>query len=101
MPKIFEYSGIVFLFYSDDHLPVHVHAQYQQYQNKLEFIYDNGEFVELKIKKVKGNEGLPPAKLAETVSFCKAYQKQILVKWNDFFILKKKIKTEKITKKIK
>ena len=49
MPKIFEYCGIIFLFYSDDHLPVHVHAQYQQYQNKIEFVYENGEFVKLKI----------------------------------------------------
>nr|MBK9650641.1 DUF4160 domain-containing protein [Bacteroidota bacterium] len=73
MPKIFEYCGIIFLFYSDDHLPVHVHAQYQQYQNKIEFVYENGEFVKLKIKKVKGYEVLPLSKLKDATLFCKSY----------------------------
>lgn len=26
MPKIFEYFGFIFLFYSNEHDPVHVHA---------------------------------------------------------------------------
>jgi hypothetical protein len=29
MPKIFEYFGIVILFYSNEHEPVHVHGKYQ------------------------------------------------------------------------
>jgi hypothetical protein len=28
MPKIYEYFGIVFFFYANDHEPVHVHGQY-------------------------------------------------------------------------
>ena len=101
MPKLYEYCGIVFLFYSDEHLPIHVHAQYQEFQNKFEFIYDDGVFVGLKIKKVRGFKELPLVQLSDAKIFCTVYQKQILEKWNDFFILKKKIKSEKITKKIK
>ncbi|MCK5209171.1 MAG: DUF4160 domain-containing protein, partial [Cyclobacteriaceae bacterium] len=28
MPKIYEYLGIVIMFYSDEHEPTHVHAVY-------------------------------------------------------------------------
>jgi len=59
MPKIYEYFGIIFLFYSKEHLPVHVHAQYQEFENKFEFVYENGKLKELKTKKVKGKMPLP------------------------------------------
>ncbi len=39
MPKIYEYFGLVFLFFSNDHEPIHVHVRYGEYENKLEFIY--------------------------------------------------------------
>lgn len=28
MPKLYEYFGLVFLFYSDDHDPLHLHVQH-------------------------------------------------------------------------
>ncbi|MBC8005509.1 MAG: DUF4160 domain-containing protein [Verrucomicrobia bacterium] len=31
MPKIFEYLGFVFFFYSNDHKPLHVHVRYGEY----------------------------------------------------------------------
>lgn len=30
MPKIYDYLGIVFLFYSNEHEPLHVHAKYKE-----------------------------------------------------------------------
>ena len=44
MPKIYEYFGLVFLFYSDDHTPIHVHAKHGEYESKLELVYEKGEF---------------------------------------------------------
>jgi hypothetical protein len=35
MPKIFEYLGIVFFFYDNDHKPLHVHARYAEYESIL------------------------------------------------------------------
>ena len=29
MPKLYEYLGIIVLFYSNEHLPIHVHGKYQ------------------------------------------------------------------------
>ena len=100
MPKIFEYLGIVFMFYSDEHLPIHVHVQYQEFENKMEFIFENGKLVDIKIKKVRGRMPLPIKKLNEAISFSKRYYPKIASKWNDFFVLRKPVKTEKITKKI-
>lgn len=101
MPKIFEYFGIVFLFYSDEHLPIHVHAQYQEFESKLEFIFENGKLIDIKVKKVRGRMPLPSNKLSEALTFSKKYNHKIASKWNDFFVLRKTIKTERITKKIK
>ncbi|MBR3578817.1 MAG: DUF4160 domain-containing protein [Bacteroidales bacterium] len=28
MPKIFEYFGLIFYFYSNEHEPIHVHVQH-------------------------------------------------------------------------
>ena len=47
MPKIYEYFGIAFLFYANDHEPIHVHVQYAEYENKVTFIYENGALVSL------------------------------------------------------
>jgi len=46
MPKIYEYLGLIFFFYSDEHLPIHVHVSSAEYESKLEF--ENG-----KLKKIK------------------------------------------------
>lgn len=39
MPKIFEYLGIIFFFYYNEHEPihVHVHAKKGEYESKAEF----------------------------------------------------------------
>lgn len=29
MPKIFEYLGIIIMFYSNEHEPIHVHGKHQ------------------------------------------------------------------------
>lgn len=42
MPKIYEYFGIIFLIYTDDHFPIHVHAQYNDAENKIELYYVDG-----------------------------------------------------------
>lgn len=40
MPKIFEYFGLIFLFYSNEHEPIHVHV-----------MRDGKEFVQRKLLK--------------------------------------------------
>jgi hypothetical protein len=50
---------------------------------------------------VKGKLPLPESKLRDAKLFAKKYHAEIAEKWTDFFVLRKKVKNEKITKKIK
>jgi hypothetical protein len=54
MPKIYEYLGLIFFFYSDEHLPRHVHVSYAEYESKLELHFENGKLKEIRVVKVKG-----------------------------------------------
>lgn len=99
MPKIYEYFGLVFLFYADDHNPIHVHARHGEYESKLELIYENGKLVGIKVKKSKGKM-LPDKILKDAISFVKAKEKGITTKWFEFFGKKQKPAFEKITRKI-
>ena len=38
MPKIYEYIGLAFFFYANDHMPIHVHVQNGEHECKLEFM---------------------------------------------------------------
>jgi antitoxin component YwqK of YwqJK toxin-antitoxin module len=53
MPKIYEYFGLIFLFYSNDHLPVHVHVKNGDFESKFEFIYEDGKLADIKIIKTR------------------------------------------------
>ena len=91
MPKIYEYLGIIFLFYADDHLPIHVHAKYQDFENKFEFFFENGILIATKIKKVKGKKSLPENKLKDAEKFIFRYNQGIAKKWNEFFVDRKSV----------
>jgi hypothetical protein len=47
-PKLYEYFGIIILFYSNEHEPIHVHGKYQGTESRAEIIIDNGEIVEIR-----------------------------------------------------
>ena len=100
MPKIYEYFGLTFFFYSNEHIPIHVHVQYGEYENKVEFVYENGKLINILFKKKRGVEQLPAAKQKEVSTFINHFHNQIVDKWTEFFILKKQIKNEKISKKL-
>ncbi len=46
MPKLYEYFGLIILFYSNEHEPIHVHGKYQGQESKAEIIFENGDFKE-------------------------------------------------------
>ena len=48
MPKLYEYFGIVFYFYASEHLPIHVHAKFENCETIFELIYENGELADVK-----------------------------------------------------
>jgi hypothetical protein len=101
MPKIFEYLGIVIFFYANEHEPIHVHGKYGDHESKAEFIIKNGKIVEIRVKSVSNSSPLKPKDLRNFNDFLEVYADQIVEKWIDFFVLKKKVTFERITKKLK
>ena len=67
MPKILEYLGIVIRFYSDEHEPIHVHAQYGDTEMKVEFYIEDNVITDLKYLKVRGKDPLPTTQNFQTI----------------------------------
>ncbi|WP_114417775.1 DUF4160 domain-containing protein [Marinospirillum perlucidum] len=101
MPKIFEYFGIILLFYSNEHEPVHVHGKYQGHESKAEFILVNGQIKDILIKAVKGRKPLPPAQLRDFKSFTAVYADEIVAKWVDYFVYHRQFECQRIDEKVK
>ena len=99
MPKIFEYLGFIFFFYSNDHEPFHCHVKKGEREVKVDFEFDNGELLKAYIRKSNKNSKhtLTPAERDKIREFVEAYYKQIKQKWDDFRA-GTQIKSEKITK---
>lgn len=73
MPKIYIYLGIMILFYSNEHEPIHVHGKFQGNESKAEIIIENGDIKEIRIKTVKGRKPLKSAELNDFKKFVETY----------------------------
>lgn len=101
MPDIYRYFGFVFFFYSNEHDPIHVHVQHDHHESVFEIIMRNGKVEEIRIREKRG---VPPLsskdqKLAE--KFVREYADNIVAKWVNFFIKKKRVVCTTIKKKLK
>ena len=95
MPKIYEYLGYVFLIYTDDHPPIHVHVQHGEYQAKVELLFDDG-ILTVKFRKIRGVKLLTTKQQKEVGHFVKEYANEIVEKWTQIHVYRTTIKTEKI-----
>lgn len=100
MPKIFEYFGFIFLFYSNEHEPIHVYVMKDEHEAIFEIILENGELVEIHRRISSKIPPLSEKDAATAEAFVKKYYKNIVDKWVNFFIYKKRIRSTKITKKL-
>ena len=100
MPKLYEYFGLIVLFYSNEHEPIHVHGKYQDRESKAEIIFENGKFVEVRTSDVTGKRPLDRQRLALFKQLVELYRDDIVHKWIDFFIYNKPVQSEIITKRL-
>ncbi len=100
MPKLYEYFGLIILFYSNEHEPIHVHCKFQRKESKAELIFENGKFLEVRIANVTGKEPLDSQNLKKFKRLVEVYRDDIVRKWVDFFVYNKTIEFERITKKL-
>ena len=100
MPKIYEYLGFIFFFYSNEHEPIHVHVIKSGQQTVFELILSDGVLVEIRRRKESGYNLLDEKDAILAEDFIRAYYKNIIDKWMNFFVLKKRVRCTLITKKI-
>lgn len=100
MPKLYEYFGLIFLFYSNEHEPIHVHGKFQDKESKAEIIFENGKFKEIVIKDVMGKAPLDARNLKKFTKIVTLYRDDIVRKWIDYFVYNIEISPEKITKRL-
>ena len=100
MRAIYEYFGLLFLFYSNEHAPVHIHVRSGEAETVYELIVNDGKLIALKKRKIKGKKLLPNNKSKQAETLIAKYSNEILHKWFDYFILNKEIDFEKINDKL-
>lgn len=100
MPKIFEYFGFVFFFYSNEHEPIHVHVLRGEYQSIFELILEDGVLRTIVMRNAKGCPPLPNKDVAVAEKFIMVYYQQIIQKWVDYFVMKKQVNCTEIKTKL-
>ena len=101
MPKLYEYFGLIILFYANEHEPVHVHGKYQDQESRAEIIVVNGEIAEIRYTNVAGRAPLENREMRHFEELVSARAAEIVSKWIDFFVLHKPVKSERITRRLK
>jgi len=87
LPKLFEYFGLIILFYSNEHDPIHVHGKFQDKESKAEIEIINGKIVIISFKNVKCKKPLVKNKLNDFKNIVSTYSESIVKSWIDFFVL--------------
>ena len=100
MPKIFEYFGFIFYFYSNEHEPIHVHVLHGGKESIFDLIMMNGELVEVRVRVKKGAEPLTEKDKHTAEAFIRKFHKNIIEKWVKFFVLKQSVRSTNIKKKL-
>lgn len=101
MPKLYEYFGLIIMFYANEHEPVHVHGKSQGREARAEFIIINGIVNEINYTNVAGRPPLQANEMRFFKEIVSHKSDEIIAKWIDFFVLHKSITSEHITRRLK
>ena len=75
MPTILFLFGLRFFFYSEEHLPIHIHVQSGDGRAKIDVI--TGEILD--------NKGVKPSDLKRAKEAVNQYREEIIKAWNEYF----------------
>lgn len=101
MPDIYKYFGFVFFFHSNEHDPIHVHVQHDHHESIFDIILENGDVKEITVRNKKGFPPLNSKDLKEAEKFVRAYANNIVDKWVNFFIRKKRVVCTNVKTRLK
>jgi len=77
MPVVLRYGKIRFLFYSDDHLPIHIHAIYGNSEASCKIVVSD--------LAISNNKGFSRKDLTILKKIVKTNEDLITEAWNEFF----------------
>jgi hypothetical protein len=100
MPKIFEYFGFIFYFFSNEHEPIHVHVKHSGTECIFDLIIEDGKLKEIMRREKQGAKPLDSKDEKVAIEFINKYWQRIVEKWIDFFVMKKVVKTTYIKEKL-
>ena len=75
MPTLLFIFGLRFFFYSEEHLPIHVHVQNSDGKAKIDVL--TGAVLE--------NNGLKPKDLKKAEDAVRLYREDFIKAWNEYF----------------
>ena len=75
MPTLFNIFGLRFFFYSEEHLPIHVHVVDGDGRLKIQ-VFPTIELV--------SNEGMKPRNVKRAMQLVEMYQDEIINKWREY-----------------
>ena len=75
MPTLFVIFGLRFFFYSDEHLPIHIHVQNSDGKAKINIC---------PAIEIVSNNGIKPKDLKRALAIAELYKEEIINKWYEF-----------------
>ena len=75
MPTVLLIFGLRFYFYSDEHLPIHIHVKSGDGKAKIN----------VNTLEIMENSGIKPSDLKRAVDIVKQYHDGIIKSWNEYF----------------
>ena len=100
MPEIFEYFGLIFYFYSNEHDPIHVHVKKGDKETIFDLLIYNDVLTEIQVRKRRSKEMLSASDEKKAKDFIIFYADDIVKKWMKSFVLKSKVEITHIKTKI-
>jgi len=83
MPKIYEYFGLIFLIYVNEHEPIHVHVQNGKKESVIEIIRNSaGRVLEIRKRKASTGRELTSSKLNVAMKFVNVKAEEIIEAWS-------------------
>jgi hypothetical protein len=101
VPKLYDYFGLIVMFYANEHEPIHVHGKFQGRETRAELIVVDGVVTDIRYTVMTGRAPLVLGELRYFEEIVAARADDIVAKWIDFFVLHKPIKPERITRRLK
>jgi hypothetical protein len=101
MPKLYEYFGLLVMFYANEHEPVHVHGKAQGREARAELILVDGVVTDIRFSSMAGRPPLDDSEMRYFEEIVRARADDIVAKWIDFFVLHKSVRPERITRRLK